>query len=553
MNAISQFHNFYSNEDHYQVEDYQGPVPTPGTQISPEIASIISGSRVYSYIPDPVRAKTQLSSENTRHLLSCFLWVIKNLEHSIFFKWASSLSPHRLHQMLQVLNVCLPCFEYKGRKKVQIRSTHSFRKSTDIKDRLSSLEECIKGTVSARNDLMQRRNNRNSTEKYRWNKDRMIYRPQTSESAKSDIDWELNHYIEGSLSTEICLIVLDALELIVQVVSQSEAPNNLLGTVLKVILHALSRNQSTLALQNIFSSQRSLVFKYHNLLFDEETDNCADLCLLLLKHCSSTLPTVRSQAAASLYLLMRQNFESYGNNFARIKMQVTMSLSSLVGTMSPNFSEQSLRRAFKTILVYVETEAEDLQETSFPEQVKDLLFNLHMILSDTVKMKEYQEDPEMLLDLMNRIAKGYQNSPDLRLTWLENMAKKHVERGNHTEAAMCYVHSAALVAEYLSMLESQTHLPVGAVSFKHISPNTLSESAVSDDVLNPGEEGICLGNRFTESGLKSLLESAANSFQISGMYEAMNDVYKVLIPIGEANRDFQKLAKIHGKLQVSDF
>jgi hypothetical protein len=50
-----------------------------------------------------------------------------------------------------------------------------------------------------------------------------------------------------------------------------------------------------------------------------------------------------------------------------------------------------------------------------------------MILSDTVKMKEFQEDPEMLLDLMYRIAKGYQNSPDLRLTWLANMAQQHVE------------------------------------------------------------------------------------------------------------------------------
>lgn len=228
-------------------------------------------------------------------------------------------------------------------------------------------------------------------------------------------------------------------------------------------------------------------------------------------------------------------------------MQVTMSLSSLVGT-SASFSEQSLRRALKTILVYAETDAE-LQETSFPEQVQDLLFNLHMILSDTVKMKEYQEDPEMLLDLMNRIAKGYQNNPDLRLTWLENMAKKHRERANHTEAAMCYVHAAALVSEYLSMLESQTHLPVGAVSFQRISPNTFMESAVSDDVLSPGEDGICLGNHFTETGLKALLEEASNSFQVAGMYEAMNEVYKILIPICEANREFHKLGKIHGKLQ----
>ena len=39
-------------------------------------------------------------------------------------------------------------------------------------------------------------------------------------------------------------------------------------------------------------------------------------------------------------------------------------------------------------------------------QVRDLVFNLHMILSDTVKMKEFSEDPEMLIDLMYRIAKG---------------------------------------------------------------------------------------------------------------------------------------------------
>ena len=59
--------------------------------------------------------------------------------------------------------------------------------------------------------------------------------------------------------------------------------------------------------------------------------------------------------------------------------------------------------------------------------MRDLVFNLHMILSDTIKMKEFQEDPEMLIDLMYRIAKGYQNSPDLRLTWLQSMAAKHSE------------------------------------------------------------------------------------------------------------------------------
>lgn len=46
-------------------------------------------------------------------------------------------------------------------------------------------------------------------------------------------------------------------------------------------------------------------------------------------------------------------------------------------------------------------------------------------------MKEYSQDPDMLMDLMYRVAKGYQqtSSPDLRLAWLENMARKHSQVG----------------------------------------------------------------------------------------------------------------------------
>lgn len=102
----------------------------------------------------------------------------------------------------------------------------------------------------------------------------------------------------------------------------------------------------------------------------------------------------------------------------------------------------------------------------------------------------------------------------------------------------------------------------------------MEESAVSDDVVSPDEEGICTGKYFTESGLVGLLEQAASSFNLvsnlilffyfflplsfafiicnkhfqGGMYEAMNVVYKILIPIAEAHRDHKKLANIHSKL-----
>ncbi|KAM7297143.1 dedicator of cytokinesis protein 7 isoform X2 [Ixodes scapularis] len=81
-----------------------------------------------------------------------------------------------------------------------------------------------------------------------------------------------------------------------------------------------------------------------------------------------------------------------------------------------------------------------------------------------------------------------------------------------------------------------------------VSHNVLEESAVSDDVLSPDEEGVCTGKYFTENGLVGLLEQAANSFCLAGMYEATNEVYKILIPISESHRDYKKLANIHSKL-----
>lgn len=61
---------------------------------------------------------------------------------------------------------------------------------------------------------------------------------------------------------------------------------------------------------------------------------------------------------------------------------------------------------------------------------------------------------------------GYQDSPDLRLTWLANMSGKHLERNNHSEAAHCHLHAAALVAEYLHIIEHKKYLPVGCAAFE---------------------------------------------------------------------------------------
>uniref|UniRef100_A0A668A9U7 Dedicator of cytokinesis 7 n=1 Tax=Myripristis murdjan TaxID=586833 RepID=A0A668A9U7_9TELE len=524
------------------------------SMISQTVAMAIAGtstappmSRPSSFLLNPQASRQHgtFSAESSRSLLICLLWVLKNADELVLQKWFTDLSVSQLNRLLDLLYLCVSCFEYKGKKAFERMNSLTFKKSKDMK---AKLEEAILGSIGARQEMVRRSRGHafGSQENLRWRKDMTHWRQNSEKMDKTRAELEHEALIDGNLATEANLIILDTLEIIVQTVSVTESKESILGGVLKVLLHSMACNQSALYLQHCFATQRALVSKFPELLFEEETEQCADLCLRLLRNCSSSISTIRAHASASLYLLMRQNFE-IGNNFARVKMQVTMSLSSLVGT-SQNFNEEFLRRSLKTILTYAEEDLE-LRETTFPDQVQDLVFNLHMILSDTVKMKEHQEDPEMLIDLMYRIAKGYQTSPDLRLTWLQNMAGKHSERTNHAEAAQCLVHSAALVAEYLSMLEDRKYLPVGCVTFQNISSNVLEESAVSDDVVSPDEEGICSGKYFTEIGLVGLLEQAAASFSMAGMYEAVNEVYKVLIPIHEANRDAKKLATIHGKLQ----
>ncbi|XP_032923538.1 dedicator of cytokinesis protein 7 isoform X5 [Catharus ustulatus] len=564
METVPQLYDF--TESHNQrgrpscvtVDDYESE---GGSMISQTVAMAIAGTSVpqltrpssFLLPSSSGRQHSTFSTESSRSLLICLLWVLKNADESVLQKWFTDLSVLQLNRLLDLLYLCVSCFEYKGKKVFERMNSLTFKKSKDMR---AKLEEAILGSIGARQEMVRRSRGQlerspsgsafGSQENLRWRKDMTHWRQNTEKLDKSRAEIEHEALIDGNLATEANLIILDTLEIVVQTVSVTESKESILGGVLKVLLHSMACNQSALYLQHCFATQRALVSKFPELLFEEETEQCADLCLRLLRHCSSSIGTIRSHASASLYLLMRQNFE-IGNNFARVKMQVTMSLSSLVGT-SQNFNEEFLRRSLKTILTYAEEDLE-LRETTFPDQVQDLVFNLHMILSDTVKMKEHQEDPEMLIDLMYRIAKGYQNSPDLRLTWLQNMAGKHSERSNHAESAQCLVHSAALVAEYLSMLEDRKYLPVGCVTFQNISSNVLEESAVSDDVVSPDEEGICSGKYFTEAGLVGLLEQAAASFSMAGMYEAVNEVYKVLIPIHEANRDAKKLSAIHGKLQ----
>nr|CAB3239426.1 dedicator of cytokinesis protein 7 [Phallusia mammillata] len=547
----------------YLFNEPEKPVVGDEGMVSSSIASAIANPS-----PQLARSNTttnlnsnKMSPECTRNLLVCFIWLLKNTDETTLKTWWVGLSPNNLIAILDLLYISVSCFENQATSNFgRGEGSRNSLKNTGNrkKDSKSRLQEAILGGSSARQELLMRRRGgggdkaatigqTQSKDALRWNKNRTEWKQvKHEERMKQGMEDSL---IGRNFAAESSMVVLDTLELIVNTATElhdGTSTSQILSCALRLLLHLFSTRQSVSVLRHTFAIQRSIVAKFPELVFEEETEQCADLTLRLLEKCSSSNACVRMHAAASLYMLMRHNF-SLGSTFARVKMQVTMSMSSLVG-VSHTFDEEFLRRSLKTVLSYAEIDSE-LEGTSFPEQVRDLVFNLHMILSDTVKMKEHKEDPEMLIDLMYRIAKGYQNSPDLRLTWLQNMANQHSERKNQAEAGMCLLHCAALVAEYLSMMDYKSYLPVGCVTFEKISGNILEESAVSDDVLTSHADEVCSEKYFSPTGLTAILEQAAQTFTLGGLHEVVDMIYGILIPIYEQGKDYKKLAQIHGKLQ----
>lgn len=102
-----------------------------------------------------------------------------------------------------------------------------------------------------------------TTEKVRWRKDQMLYRPSTDQVDRPREDMNDIH-LEGHFATEASFIILDTLERCVATISQWDSSQHLVGLALSVLLHALGKNQSTTVLPHMFASQRSLVFKVSN-------------------------------------------------------------------------------------------------------------------------------------------------------------------------------------------------------------------------------------------------------------------------------------------------
>uniref|UniRef100_A0A674DRU8 Dedicator of cytokinesis 9 n=1 Tax=Salmo trutta TaxID=8032 RepID=A0A674DRU8_SALTR len=437
----------------------------------------------------------KLDQAEIKSLLMCFLHVLKSMSEDALFTYWNKASSTELMDFFTLVEVCLHQFRYIGK-----RCIASVRKISSV------LGISVDHAYS-----------------------------------HSDADVLNQSVLEANIATEVCLTVLDTLSIFIMgfktQLCSDHGHNPLMKKVFEVHLCFLQINQSETALKQVFTSLRTFIYKFPCTFFEGRADMCASFCYEILKCCNSKLSSIRSDAARLLYFLMKSNFDYTGRkSFVRTHLQVVIAVSQLIadviGIGGTRF-QQSL-----SIINNCANSDKTIKNTAFPSDVKDLTKRIRTVLMATAQMKEHERDPEMLVDLQYSLAKSYASTPELRKTWLDSMARIHVKNGDLSEAAMCYVHVAALVAEYL---RRKGMFKQGCSAFRVVTPNIDEEVSMMEDV---GMQDV----HFNEDVLMELLEECADGLWKAERYELISDVYKLIIPIYEQGRDFEKLSHLYDTL-----
>uniref|UniRef100_A0A8C1W7H2 Dedicator of cytokinesis 11 n=1 Tax=Cyprinus carpio TaxID=7962 RepID=A0A8C1W7H2_CYPCA len=353
---------------------------------------------------------------------------------------------------------------------------------------------------------------------------------------------EINHQalLEGNMSTEACLTVLDVLSLFTQSFKHqlldSDGHNALMTKVFDTYLTLLKVGQSETAIKHIFASLRAFIIKVP--LFKGRVTLCGSLCYEVLKCCMSKLSVLRGEASALLYLLMRNNFEyTKRKSFLRMHLQIIIAVSQLIADVALTGSSR-FQESLSIINNFANSD-KAMKTTTFPSEVKGLTMRIRTVLMATAQMREHEKDPEMLLDLQYSLARSYASTPELRRTWLDSMARAHSKNGDFSEAAMCNVHVAALVAEYL---HRKKLFPSGLAAFKKITQNIDEEGAMKEDA---GMQDVY----YTEDVLVEQLEVCVEGLWKAERFELITHIARLIIPVYEKRHEFEKLRRLYDTLQ----
>ncbi|XP_054976226.1 dedicator of cytokinesis protein 10 isoform X8 [Sorex araneus] len=493
----------------------------------------------------------KLDQAETRSLLMCFLHIMKTIsEETLITYWQRAPSPE-VSDFFSILDVCLQNFRYLGKRNIirKIAAAFKFVQSTQNNGTLKGSNP----SCQASGLLPQWMHTTSSQEGHKHHRSQtlpiirgknalsnpkllqMLDNTMTNNANEIDIVHHVD--TEANIATEVCLTILDLLSLFTHIhqrqMQQADCQNSMMKRVFDTYMLFFQVNQSASALKHVFASLRLFVCKFPSAFFQGPADLCGAFCYEVLKCCNHRSRSTQTEASALLYFFMRKNFEfNKQKSIVRSHLQLIKAVSQLIADAGIGGSR------FQHSLAIANNFAngdKQMKNSNFPAEVKDLTKRIRTVLMATAQMKEHEKDPEMLVDLQYSLANSYASTPELRRTWLESMAKIHARNGDLSEAAMCYIHIAALIAEYL---KRKGMFSMGWPAFLSITPNIKEEGAMKED------SGM-QDTPYNEHILVEQLYMCVEFLWKSERYELIADVNKPIIAVFEKQRDFKKLSDLY--------
>ncbi|XP_046732055.1 dedicator of cytokinesis protein 10 isoform X4 [Silurus meridionalis] len=522
----------------------------------------------------------KLDHAETRSLLMCFLHIMKTISEEVMVAYWHRAIHQEISDFFNILELCLQHFRFLGKRHIArklaaaVKLAQATQNTGTLKGSNASTQSSgilpqwmlsgQDGHRHARSHTMPILRGKNAL-----TNPKLLQMMETDGNSVENDNFNPTD-IEANLSTEVALTVLDVLGLFVQhhkkQLQQDEGQNSLMKKVFDTYLLFFQINQSTTTLRHVFAALRLFIQKFPSVFFQGKADLCGCLCYEILKCCNHRSSSTQTEAAALLYFLMRKNFEfTKGKCIVRSHLQVIKAVSQLIADAGIGGSR------FQQSLAIINNFANGdvpLKNTTFPADVKDLTKRIRTVLMATSQMKEHEKDPEMLVDLQYSLANSYASTPELRRTWLESMAKIHVRNGDLSEAAMCYIHISALIAEslkrrgywkpekarissvgteeanvinccpLLTPQEGETSFSMGWPAFLNISPNVQEEGAMKEDAGTQDTP-------YTEDTLVEQLELCVDYLWKSERHELIADINKPVIAVFEKRRDFKRLSELY--------
>lgn len=365
----------------------------------------------------------------------------------------------------------------------------------------------------------------------------------------------------------------------------------LADAALGVLTALLQQNVHAALVEALLRAWRGVSHQFARSLFCDATALLGDLfdvVVMLLEWPDAKL----RQLAAALFLAVCEDCHRVAPNFARLRLQSSIAVSRLAGLRGQERRAEcadakgDARATYPDDFALLTATLQSIKEASARRRnaatatIGELIDRLFGVTACMAEMRATAWDYDKTVDLMQRMALSFNDTPDLKVTWLENLARYHDQSKRAAESVQATLLAAAHVSEALRRLgrvrRAATRSAVAAddsdsedgdganerraslaaaeatgwsVWGARHSSNVARELDLPSAVaLQQMSADVCRARPFTAAGYVSLLRDAVRVLRGACEYEDAVDICNLMLPVFEADENFAEQAECHGTI-----